>query len=1461
MKYFSSMQAKLFSALALCVGFWAHQVEAQNVRPYQFSSSVAPYVPITNDTVLGTSTNDDQMFIIPGQASTGTTTGPGLPLTFTFNYGGVPYTRFGVNSNGHILLGNGPTMTGYNEFTAPMSSTTNPGPIICALGGDLQGLSSNNSQLSYVISGTQGNRVLTVQWRDYRHYANTGENYNFQIKLYQQGNVVEFHYGNFVKNTTDRAYQVGLRGVDLSNFVNRVVTTAPNDWANSVPGTDIANRCSLSTAMLPTPGQVYRFFPVPPIPQDLGVLALVSPTANRFNCAFGNPQDLIFRIKNYGTQPVSTGSITYSVNGGATQTQPISFSTPLAPNGEIDVTFSAGQGANLSAVGNYLIKSWTTLAGDTNNFNDTIVSPLVVSNPANYPTQIINTITQANTNGFTQGRGATVPVGTIGSWVSAFPFPTETIGMTFPAGNTRLEDWLISRRYNFNGELRIRYRVAVTSGTSGTGAATMGTQDTVSLMYTTDCGASWNRVRSFTQTDLANNTINNTLRPFTNLISGNPGSIAVAFFAKNNGQSASSTPYRFHLQQIEFVPSGPNLTINEVLSPTGNILGCTPGSNAIVSARVTNVGTTVVNSAQMSYSINGGTNVNQNITFNPALQPDSSRVVTFTTPGTISAAGTYQIRVFSSLTGDINPANDTIQSSVVYPPARILPSNIINTIGQANGSGFVRSSELVPATSTTLNTWEAAFPYTNPTENMASIFRVANTEQNQWCISPKYIARPGISLFWRASITDTTFGTRRGVMGPRDSVFVLISSNCGQTWSRLRTFTQADVASRNIDSLLREYSVELPVSTGEYNIAFYAKRAAGASAGARTYRFHLAGIRFSVANNIGVTSIVSPSTGLGTCSFSASNPVRVVVQNFGSRSQSTIPVAYRVNTGAVVRQTFNRATPLLTGQSDTLTFTTPVDFSAVGTYHLSAFTELPDDGNLLDDTSKATYNNVLPIATFPYLETFDNGSNAPAGWLTVANSVEGTTLPANVRWQFTNRRIRINGTLDSLGADLGTGIAWFNSFTLSAGNSASLVSPCFNFQAVNPADSLLLEFGMSSDNGYDASPDSIVVRVLNGNNLVRVAKFNRLDVNQDRPGWVERSVNITAFKGLEGVRLYFQAYSRFGSNMAIDYVRVRTTRAIIYPAQITIAHNFANSIANQVDVYLNDTLVQRNVTFRSNTAPKRAFANYSNKITFSPANSVSSTDPAPLVEFRNVQVTRDTLNLFILSGSTLQNAITGVGPIRTRARVATQVEVPFYHGSPNLGEARIRNVGTAPTGVIVSTINYNTPLTAAVRPASNDGYVWLVTNIAGTDTNSAYNFNPSTLGLTGRAVVAVISGLVRSAEPQFNMGIWLLRPQGGNFIELPKNPLGVSTITSISGLSAYPNPVVNGKLQLSYEGVEAGNLSVEVFNLQGKRVLSETLSSDVINGSTLNLGNLSKGLYSVRFNLNGKTETTKVVVE
>jgi len=125
-------------------------------------------------------------------------------------------------------------------------------------------------------------------------------------------------------------------------------------------------------------------------------------------------------------------------------------------------------------------------------------------------------------------------------------------------------------------------------------------------------------------------------------------------------------------------------------------------------------------------------------------------------------------------------------------------------------------------------------------------------------------------------------------------------------------------------------------------------------------------VKHLFTTDMGVSNISEPvsASGLGN----AEN-VKVTINNFGGAAQSDFNVYFALNDDEPIEEQF--VGELGPGESVDYTFIQTVDLSFLGTYGITAYTSLPADGDLLNDT---TYKEVEHFICHPVLNcTFGDG--------------------------------------------------------------------------------------------------------------------------------------------------------------------------------------------------------------------------------------------------------------------------------------------------------------------------------------------------------------------------------------------------------------------------------------------------------------------------------------------------------
>ncbi|RAR46261.1 CUB domain-containing protein, partial [Flavobacterium lacus] len=211
-----------------------------NSALYRFEASSGVFTPLVGGTSSGlAATSDDNNSGL-------------LPIGFSFNYGGTNYTNFRVNSNGLMVFNPTGNTAAFNDLA---TTTATQRTSLAPLWDDLQ----CTSGVTYQVSGTAPNRVLTVQWLNMEWNWNSTVGISFQVKLYEGTNTIEYVYrpeagGN---PTGSSGASIGLMGTAATNFVSLSNSSA----APSVSTTTATNNIGVK----PASGQIYRFIPTAPV--------------------------------------------------------------------------------------------------------------------------------------------------------------------------------------------------------------------------------------------------------------------------------------------------------------------------------------------------------------------------------------------------------------------------------------------------------------------------------------------------------------------------------------------------------------------------------------------------------------------------------------------------------------------------------------------------------------------------------------------------------------------------------------------------------------------------------------------------------------------------------------------------------------------------------------------------------------------------------------------------------------------------------------------------------------------------------------------------------------------------------------------------------------------------------------------------------------------------------------------
>lgn len=297
-------------------------------------------------------------------------------------------------------------------------------------------------------------------------------------------------------------------------------------------------------------------------------------------------------------------------------------------------------------------------------------------------------------------------------------------------------------------------------------------------------------------------------------------------------------------------------------------------------------------------------------------------------------------------------------------------------------------------------------------------------------------------------------------------------------------------------------------------------------------------------NDIAINNILKPLPPSNTlCVNSVTDSVKVSIVNYGSDSITRADLTYQLGTNPPVQQTFTFSSPVRTFGTRVVTFSTPVTISGSAPQSLVVYaTQAAQSTSALpNDTIKRTFSvSAAAGASSPYPSwdsDFDGPlQGTPYNW--VHQQVSGTT-----RWVVDSAIFDPGNSLSiPFAANVGPKFLFFNSFpTASNGSQSRMSTPCLNLGNWPANEPVILAFGMNEDSDYPNRRDSVLVEVaVDGYIFSRVAGFGRHNATVTRHQWVQRTVDLSAFRG-QTIRIGLTGKSGGGNNLGLDYVKLANT--------------------------------------------------------------------------------------------------------------------------------------------------------------------------------------------------------------------------------------------------------------------------------------------------------------------------------
>ncbi len=371
---------------------------------------------------------------------------------------------------------------------------------------------------------------------------------------------------------------------------------------------------------------------MPIVSCDIALRSFISPVP----ATFLTPSIIKVKISNYDTLPHSNIPVSYMVDGGTPVNEVIS--SPIAALSDTVYEFIQPYDFSPNPGHIYNVKVYSSLACDGYKDNDTITS--VIENVACVnPPYSLGFEPSENFNGWVvqdgNNDGNTWNFGLGGNFQP---------NCAYYGSSSQANDWLISKCFQLESnkmyKLSYYFKTCMYCPNQKLNIF-IGNQQNISDLTT--LLAAYNNI---TNSDYQKEEIYFTV----------PASGSYYIGWNCNGQ-ADNTLVLDDINIIEQTSLDVGLVSTTLPTESCNL----QQENVVVVVK--NYCSTILNNIPISYSLNGGTPVNETIT--TPISIGDTLVYTFSTPVDLSANGQYNIKIYTSLPGDTLYNNDTITKNVI----------------------------------------------------------------------------------------------------------------------------------------------------------------------------------------------------------------------------------------------------------------------------------------------------------------------------------------------------------------------------------------------------------------------------------------------------------------------------------------------------------------------------------------------------------------------------------------------------------------------------------------------------------------------------------------------------------------------------------------------------------------------------------------------------------------------------
>ena len=346
----------------------APEVLSPSALAYTRSTFTSAYTPITisgGATQIngGTGTGDFSSSFGTADLNDGTAY---VSLPFSFNYNGTTFTDgtnfLGICTNGFAYFSavNANNTKETTSARANLFSSNGPNNTLAPYWDNLIANTAVNGITGNVLFQTTGaapNRVLTIQWGNYPSAVSFARGLNFQIKIYEGTNVIEFQYGPVAEGTIAGGSITESAAIGIENL-----TGGNNNYLDALTGSSLTNTTMMTSGKFPKHN--FRFAPGSPLAIPTGTynvgagqtyLSLSDAIADMNSRGIAGPVTLNLTDSNYDYTTPNGGNFFPTLLGPVAGNSSVNTITIEKSSGSATLT-ADGYGNN-GTVGNQLVSS------------------------------------------------------------------------------------------------------------------------------------------------------------------------------------------------------------------------------------------------------------------------------------------------------------------------------------------------------------------------------------------------------------------------------------------------------------------------------------------------------------------------------------------------------------------------------------------------------------------------------------------------------------------------------------------------------------------------------------------------------------------------------------------------------------------------------------------------------------------------------------------------------------------------------------------------------------------------------------------------------------------------------------------------------------------------------------------------------------------------------------------------